>query len=80
MGVPPGVHKTSVEKGGHAVDFLLRVARRFVVVRLRPGKVNGGVGHVEISTTDHGLVCVQFAQVIAKGLVPLSTEWQALEA
>ena len=80
MGLTPRVHKSCIEQGTHAVDFLLGVARGFVVIGFGPSQINRRVCHIQIATTNHRLVRIEFLQVIPEGLVPRAAKGQALEA
>ena len=80
MRMPPAVHKTRVEQRSHAVDFILRVTWCLVVVRSGTRQIDGGVGNVEVATSNHWFVRIQFYQVRAKRCVPLFSEWESLQA
>jgi len=77
--VSPDIREASVQHGGHAVNLILGVARGLVVVRLRPGQVDGLMGHIQIPATHHGLLPRQLLQVGAERHIPLLAEGQPLE-
>ena len=80
MGLSPGIHKPSLLKLGHAIDFILRIARSLVVVCFGPCQVQRRMRHVQVAAADHRLVLVQFIQVGQKSRVPLFPKGQPLQA
>ena len=68
------------EQSAHAINLVLGVPWSLVVIGIGPGEVNGVVGHVEIPGYHDGLLRIEPLDLFEKGLIPLLSERQPLEA
>ena len=75
MRVPPCIAQVRLfEQYAHAINLVLGVPWSLVVIGIRPGEVNGVVGHVEIPGYHDGLLRIEPLDVFEKGLIPLSED------
>ncbi len=71
--------RNMVKKMRHAIDFFLSVSGCFIVIGKGTSQIDGLVSYVQITAANHGLIRVQFADVIGKSSVPLLSEWKSLQ-
>ena len=77
--VPPHVGEACIQQRRHAVDLLLRVPWRFVVVRVGAGQIDALVRHIQISAAHDRLVFSQPLEVGPERHIPFLSERKPLQ-